>query len=49
MTTAPALVARAARAGLEMPLCAAVAALLAGEKSLSQAMHDLLARPRRDE
>jgi glycerol-3-phosphate dehydrogenase (NAD(P)+) len=49
VTTAPALVARAARAGLEMPLCAAVAALLAGEKSLSQAMHDLLARPRRDE
>lgn len=47
VATAPALVARAA--GVDMPICAAVAALLAGRTTLAQAMADLLARPRRDE
>lgn len=47
VATAPALVARAA--GTEMPICSAVAALLAGRTTLVQAMADLLARPRRDE
>lgn len=45
--TAPALVARAAC--VDMPICAAVAAMLAGQVTLAQAMADLLARPRRDE
>lgn len=47
VATAPALVARAA--GVELPVCAAVAALLRGEVTLAQAMAGLLARPRRDE
>lgn len=47
--TAPAIVARAAAAGVEMPICAAVAGLLAGELTLGDAMGRLLARPRRDE
>lgn len=47
VATAPALVARAA--GVDMPICTAVAALLAGRTTLAQAMTDLLARPRRDE
>ena len=47
VATAPALVARAA--GVDMPICTAVAALLAGRTTLAQAMADLLARPRRDE
>ncbi len=45
--TAPALVARAA--GVDMPICSAVAAMLAGQTTLGQAMATLLARPRRDE
>jgi glycerol-3-phosphate dehydrogenase (NAD(P)+) len=45
--TAPALVARAA--GVDMPICSAVAAMLAGQTTLAQAMAALLARPRRDE
>lgn len=49
VATAPALVARAARAGVEMPVCAAVAALLAGRITLEVAIATLLARPRRDE
>jgi glycerol-3-phosphate dehydrogenase (NAD(P)+) len=49
VTTAPALVARAASLGLELPICAAVAGLVAGRTSLTQAMADLLARPQRDE
>ncbi len=51
-TTAPALVARAAAAGgggVDMPICGAVAALLSGRIALTQAIADLLARPRRDE
>ena len=47
VTTAPALVARAA--GVDMPICAAVAAMLAERTTLAQAIADLLARPRRDE
>ena len=47
VTTAPALVARAA--GVDMPICTAVATLLAGRTTLPQAIADLLARPRRDE
>jgi glycerol-3-phosphate dehydrogenase (NAD(P)+) len=47
--TAPALVARATRAGVELPICAAVADLLAGELTIGEAMGRLLARPRRDE
>lgn len=43
--TAPALV---ARSPVELPVCAAVAALLAGQ-SLADAIGALLARPRRDE
>ena len=47
VATAPALLARAA--GVDMPICAAVAALLGGRTTLAQAMTDLLARPRRNE
>lgn len=49
VATAPALVARAAVAGVEMPICAAVADLLEGRLSVREAMGRLLARPRRDE
>ena len=47
VATAPALVARAA--GVDMPICTAVAALLAGRTTLAEAIAALLARPRRDE
>jgi glycerol-3-phosphate dehydrogenase (NAD(P)+) len=47
VATAPALVARAA--GVDLPICTAVAALLAGRTTLAEAMAALLARPRRDE
>ncbi len=61
VATAPALVARAAApgsraqagglpgAGVDIPICTAVAALLEGRITLRQAMADLLARPLRDE
>jgi glycerol-3-phosphate dehydrogenase (NAD(P)+) len=55
VTTAPALVARAAAPGstpgasVDLPICAAVASLLAGHTSLAEAITALLARPRRDE
>jgi glycerol-3-phosphate dehydrogenase (NAD(P)+) len=55
VATAPALVARAqgsgseSGAGVEMPICAAVASLLAGRITLTEAITSLLARPRRDE
>jgi glycerol-3-phosphate dehydrogenase (NAD(P)+) len=49
VATAPALVARALRAGASVPVCAAVAAVLAGRITLAQAMAALLARPLRDE
>lgn len=47
VATAPALVARAA--GIDMPICAAVAAVVEGRTNLREAMATLLARPRRDE
>lgn len=47
VATAPALVARAA--GTELPVCAAVAALLSGDITLDLAIASLLARPRRNE
>jgi glycerol-3-phosphate dehydrogenase (NAD(P)+) len=47
VATAPALVARAQ--GVDMPVCVAVASLLAGRTTLAQAIAALLARPRRDE
>jgi glycerol-3-phosphate dehydrogenase (NAD(P)+) len=47
VTTAPALMARAQ--GVDMPICEAVAALLAGRTTLHEAIVALLARPRRDE
>lgn len=49
VATAPALVARATGAGMELPVCAAVAALLDGQADLDAAMRMLLSRPRRDE
>ena len=53
VATAPALVARAAgpgsHAAVDMPVCTAVAALLAGRTTVDQAMTELLSRPRRDE
>ena len=47
VTTAQALVARAA--GVELPICAEVAALLDERKTLQQAIAALLSRPRKDE
>jgi glycerol-3-phosphate dehydrogenase (NAD(P)+) len=49
VTTAPALVARALRAGASVPVCAAVAAVLSDRITLAQAMAALLARPLRNE
>jgi glycerol-3-phosphate dehydrogenase (NAD(P)+) len=49
VATAPALVARAAKAGCDLPIAAAVAAVLAGKASLGEAMTGLFARPLRDE
>jgi glycerol-3-phosphate dehydrogenase (NAD(P)+) len=49
VATAPALVSRAAAAGVELPICEAVADLLGGRVTLAEAMARLLARPRRDE
>jgi glycerol-3-phosphate dehydrogenase (NAD(P)+) len=47
VATAPALAARAQ--GVDMPVCVAVASLLAGRTTLAEAIAALLARPRRDE
>jgi glycerol-3-phosphate dehydrogenase (NAD(P)+) len=47
VATAPALLARAA--GVDLPICAAVAALVQGRTTLRAAINALLARPRRDE
>lgn len=49
VATAPAIVARAARHGVELPICEAVADLLSGHLTVPEAMSRLLARPRRDE
>ena len=45
-STAPALLARAAAAGVEMPVCAAVAAVLDGGLTVRAAVEQLLDRPR---
>ncbi len=47
VATAPALISRAG--AVDMPICRAVAGLLAGDATLGQAIAALLARPRRDE
>jgi glycerol-3-phosphate dehydrogenase (NAD(P)+) len=47
--TAPALHVLATRHALDLPICTAVAHLVAGHTSLPQAIAALLARPRRDE
>jgi len=47
--TAPALLARAAQAGVELPVCAAVAALLEGRLDVAGAVRALLERPLRAE
>ncbi len=49
VATAPALLARAERLGVELPICAAVAAMLEGRASVREAMAALLARPSRPE
>ncbi|MBR0673775.1 NAD(P)H-dependent glycerol-3-phosphate dehydrogenase [Neoroseomonas soli] len=49
VATAPALVARAAAAGVELPICAAVADLVAERATVRDAMTQLLARPLRAE
>jgi glycerol-3-phosphate dehydrogenase (NAD(P)+) len=49
VATAPAIVARAARAGVELPICEAVADLVAERITVPEAMARLLARPRRAE
>ncbi len=49
VATAPALVARAARAGVALPVCESVAALVGGRATLREAIEALLARPLRDE
>ena len=47
VSTAPALIARAA--GIDLPVCAAVAALVSGQITARDAVTQLLSRPRRDE
>jgi glycerol-3-phosphate dehydrogenase (NAD(P)+) len=49
VATAPALVARAASVGVELPVCAAVADLVAERITVGEAMARLLARPLRAE
>ena len=49
VSTAPALVARALRLGVAVPVCAAVAGVLAQRITLAQAIAALLARRLRDE
>ncbi len=49
VATVPALLARAAAVGVDMPICAAVEAVLRGRMSVAQAMEALLSRRRRDE
>ena len=49
VATAPALVARARAVGVELPIAAAVAAVVQGRLSVPDAIRLLLARPQRDE
>ena len=47
--SAPAVRALAAKLDVGAPICAAMAAVLAGETGVDEAIHDLLSRPLRDE
>ncbi len=49
VATAPAVIARAAKLQVDMPICAAVAELVAGVRSIDEIIADLLARPFRAE
>ncbi|MFN3835933.1 MAG: NAD(P)H-dependent glycerol-3-phosphate dehydrogenase [Glycocaulis sp.] len=49
VATAPAVLELAARHGVDMPICAAVAAVVAGEASVDEAITALLARPFKSE
>lgn len=49
VATAPALLARAAAAGVELPICATVAALLEGRLTIAGALQSLMERPPRAE
>jgi glycerol-3-phosphate dehydrogenase (NAD(P)+) len=49
VASAPAVRELAARHGVDMPICQAVAAILAGEAGVDAAIGDLLSRPLRDE
>ena len=49
VATAPAIVARAAAAGVELPICEAVADLVAERITVPEAMARLLSRPLRAE
>jgi glycerol-3-phosphate dehydrogenase (NAD(P)+) len=49
VATAPALVARAMRAGVELPICDAVARIVTEGMTLREAMHALQSRPNRQE
>ena len=49
VATAPALLARAREAGVELPIAEAVAAVVEGRLPLHSAIRALLARPRRNE
>jgi glycerol-3-phosphate dehydrogenase (NAD(P)+) len=47
--TAPVLLEMARAKNIDMPICAAVAALLAGQMSVDQAIESLLSRPLKSE
>jgi glycerol-3-phosphate dehydrogenase (NAD(P)+) len=49
VATAPALVQRAAKLGVDLPICAAVADLVRDKVTVQEAVARLLARPQRDE
>ncbi|NVN31920.1 glycerol-3-phosphate dehydrogenase, partial [Endobacter medicaginis] len=49
VSTAPALLARARAAGVEMPIVAAVAQVLDGTLDIASALRDLMSRPLRSE
>lgn len=49
VATAPALLALAARHGVELPICAAVGAILSGEASVTEAITALQSRPFKEE
>jgi glycerol-3-phosphate dehydrogenase (NAD(P)+) len=49
VASAPAVRQLAARLGVETPICEAVAAILAGEAKVDEAIRELLSRPLRDE